>query len=51
VQWTEEQERAEGEASGAAAGGSDSPSVPSTPAAELKGGVGKSGPLIQPAGE
>jgi small subunit ribosomal protein S1 len=52
VQWTEEQERAEGEASGAAAGGNgESSSTPSTPAAELKGGVGKSGPLIQPAGE
>ncbi len=52
VQWTEEQERAESEAEQAAAAESNGESsTPNTPAAELKGGVGKSGPLIQPAGE
>jgi small subunit ribosomal protein S1 len=46
VQWTEDQADEppeDGEPSGK--------SGPSTPAADLKGGVGKSGPLIQPAGE
>jgi small subunit ribosomal protein S1 len=52
VQWTEEQERAEGGLDdGSSNGESTSSSTPNVPAGELKGGVGKSGPLIQPAGE
>ena len=50
VQWTEEHEAEEKAASEGGAennGGSNG----GTPASELKGGVGKSGPLIQPAGE
>jgi small subunit ribosomal protein S1 len=47
VQWSEEQEQEAGDAEsdGSSNGG------PSTSQMELKGGVGKSGPLIQPAGE
>jgi len=54
VQWSEEQaaEEQAAEASAAANGASGNGNGgPSTPATELKGGVGKSGPLIQPAGE
>jgi small subunit ribosomal protein S1 len=55
VPWSEEQENAaaEQEASGSNNGNSNSngSSSQSVPASELKGGVGKSGPLIQPAGE
>jgi small subunit ribosomal protein S1 len=50
VQWSEEQENEAAEAAGENGNGSAS-SGTSTPPAELKGGVGKSGPLIQPAGE
>ncbi|MCC7084111.1 MAG: 30S ribosomal protein S1 [Pirellulales bacterium] len=50
VQWTEEQEQAEGGAEEPSANGEAS-STASVPPGELKGGVGKSGPLIQPAGE
>ncbi|HEY2883188.1 MAG TPA: 30S ribosomal protein S1 [Pirellulales bacterium] len=50
VQWTEEQEK---EADGGGGSGGDSESNGSSganiPTSELKGGVGKSGPLIQPA--
>jgi small subunit ribosomal protein S1 len=48
VQWSEEQEQEAGDiesVSGSSNGG------PGTSQVELKGGVGKSGPLIQPAGE
>jgi len=53
VQWSEEQENAaaEQEAGGSNNGSSNGSSSQSVPASELKGGVGKSGPLIQPAGE
>jgi small subunit ribosomal protein S1 len=52
VQWSEEQQEADEKANAAAASnGGSTNGGPSTPAAELKGGVGKSGPLIQPAGE
>ena len=51
VQWTEEQERAEGEKEKAAESAESNNGGPNIPASELKGGVGKSGPLIQPAGE
>jgi small subunit ribosomal protein S1 len=50
VQWTEEQERAEAGNEAAASTNGDGGSQ-NVPPAELKGGVGKSGPLIQPAGE
>jgi small subunit ribosomal protein S1 len=50
VQWSEEQEN-EMAAAEAAESGSNGSSTQSVPASELKGGVGKSGPLIQPAGE
>ena len=48
VQWTEEEDKEEGEQS---VGGGSSKAAQSTPASELKGGVGKSGPLIGPADE
>jgi small subunit ribosomal protein S1 len=48
VQWTEDQSDENPPEDG---GGSPAKSTPSTPAADLKGGVGKSGPLIQPVGE
>ena len=48
VQWTEEQEQ---EAGDSGSDGSSPNGGPSSSRAELKGGVGKSGPLIQPAGE
>ncbi len=52
VQWTEEQHEAAAEAEGeAAAENGEKNGSSSIPAVELKGGVGKSGPLIQPAGE
>jgi small subunit ribosomal protein S1 len=54
VQWTEEHEAEEKANSGEGGSGSNGGSTnggPSTPAMELKGGVGKGGPLIQPAGE
>ena len=51
VQWSEEQEAAAQEESGAPAASNNGNGSPSTPPIELKGGVGKSGPLIQPAGE
>jgi small subunit ribosomal protein S1 len=50
VQWSEEQENEAAVAAGDNGNGSAS-SGSGTPPAELKGGVGKSGPLIQPAGE
>ncbi len=50
VQWSEEQENEAAELE-SVSGGNGSSSSSSTPPAELKGGVGKSGPLIQPAGE
>jgi small subunit ribosomal protein S1 len=45
VEWAEEEAKSDGEqpAGGAAA------KAPATPPSELKGGVGKSGPLIGPA--
>jgi len=48
VQWTEDQE---GEVQPENGEPSAKPTAPSTQPTELKGGVGKSGPLIQPAGE
>jgi small subunit ribosomal protein S1 len=48
VQWSEEQEE---EAGGAESDGGSSNGGPSTSQVELKGGVGKSGPLIQQAGD
>jgi small subunit ribosomal protein S1 len=53
VQWSEEheaEEKASAEGSASSNGGSAN-GGPITPQSELKGGVGKSGPLIQPAGE
>ncbi len=47
VQWSEEQENEAAESASENGNGSAS----SSPPGELKGGVGKSGPLIQPAGE
>ena len=49
VQWSEEQEQEAGDAE--AESGSSNNGGPSNSQMELKGGVGKSGPLIQPAGE
>jgi small subunit ribosomal protein S1 len=51
VQWTEEHETEVNAAEGGAGSNGGANGSPSTPPAELKGGVGKSGPLIQPAGE
>ncbi len=48
VQWSEEQEE---EAGSAESDGGSSNGGPSTSQVELKGGVGKSGPLIQQAGD
>lgn len=48
VQWTEEQNAA-AEAAQAGNGNNGSGSSSGTPATELKGGISKSGPLIQPA--
>ncbi len=55
VQWTEDMEEADGGSptgdKDGGSGGNGNGSSGSIPASELKGGVGKSGPLIQPAGE
>ncbi|HEY2760225.1 MAG TPA: 30S ribosomal protein S1 [Pirellulales bacterium] len=50
VQWSEDQSEEEA-AQEAESNGNGKNSGANTPATELKGGVGKSGPLIQPAGE
>jgi len=51
VQWSEEQENAAAEQEAVGSSNGNGSSSQSVPASELKGGVGKSGPLIQPAGE
>jgi small subunit ribosomal protein S1 len=51
VQWSEEQENAAAEQEAGGSNNGNGSSSQGVPASELKGGVGKSGPLIQPAGE
>jgi small subunit ribosomal protein S1 len=46
VEWAEQEGQGDGEQG---AGGGSPKTPPSTPPSELKGGVGKSGPLIGPA--